>query len=83
MSVSENILKFIRENFIAGRTDTGLAPEDSLIESGVIDSTGVLELVMFLEETFSITVEDDELVPENLDSIDRIAAFLRRKGVEG
>jgi len=49
------------------------------LEEGIIDSTGILELVTFLEEEYSITVEDEELVPENLDSINNVTAFLERK----
>jgi len=57
----------------------GLADNDSFINKGVIDSTGVLELVMHLEETYRIQVKDNELVPENLDSIDNLVAFISRK----
>lgn len=53
----------------------------SLIETGVIDSTGVLELVAFLEQTFGVSVGDDEMLPENLDSIARVAAFVGRKRI--
>lgn len=72
---------FIRENFIAGRTDAALDPDTSLIESGIMDSTGVLELVEYLETTFAIKIADDELVPENLETIANIVRFLRSKGV--
>jgi len=49
------------------------------LDEGIIDSTGILELVNFLEEEFSISVDDEELVPENLDSIDNVASYLERK----
>jgi len=49
------------------------------MEKGIIDSTGMLELIMFLEETYNIKIEDDELVPDNLDSLRNIGAFLSRK----
>ena len=62
-----------------GRDPDELTDSGSLLEMNIIDSTGVLELVGFLEETFEITIEDDELVPENLDSINRIADFINRK----
>jgi acyl carrier protein len=58
---------------------TGLTDSASLLDLGVVDSTGVLEIMGFLESTFGVTVEDDEIVPENLDSIERIAAFVERK----
>jgi acyl carrier protein len=51
----------------------------SFLEEGIMDSTGVLELVMFVEETFHVTVEDEEIVPENFDSVSRLAAYIRRK----
>jgi acyl carrier protein len=79
--MSENktkIREFIVENFLFGNAD-GLKDDTSFLEEGIIDSTGVLELVTFLEETFSIQVEDEELIPENLDSIDNVSAFLERK----
>jgi acyl carrier protein len=75
------ITQFIRENFIAGRSDVIIDPDQSLIESGIMDSTGVLELVEFLESTYEIRVEDEELVPENLETISNILKFLQTKGV--
>jgi acyl carrier protein len=59
--------------------EKSLSDEDSLLENGIIDSTGVLELVAFVEEKFQISVEDEELVPENFDSIRKIASFIQRK----
>ncbi|HRZ28273.1 MAG TPA: acyl carrier protein [Spirochaetota bacterium] len=79
--VKQEIVKFIEENFVMGRKNITLDPEKSLIESGIMDSTGVLELVMFLEERFNIKIEDEELVPENLDTINNLVAFLQKKGV--
>ena len=71
--------QFIVENFLFGKEDAPLANTDSLLELGIIDSTGVLELVSFLEQKYGFTIQDDELVPENLDSIDRLVQFVRRK----
>lgn len=70
---------FIFESLVLGDRQRMPSPTDSLIESGVVDSTGVLELIEFLEEEFGITVEDSETVPENLDTIDRVVAFVLRK----
>lgn len=67
---------FVVENFLFGDQAHPLAGSDSLIENGIIDSTGVLELVAFLEERFAITMADAEIVPDNLDSLDRIGAFI-------
>lgn len=78
MQRQEIIRKFLYENFILDEKDP-LKDEDSLLEKGVIDSTGVLELVAFIEEKYGITVEDEELIPENLDSIRNIAEFIRQK----
>ncbi len=74
----EKIKTFVVENFLFGSED-GLKDETSFLDEGIIDSTGILELVTFIEEEFSITVEDEELVPENLDSINNVTAFLERK----
>ncbi len=81
LSVQDELINFIRENFIAGRSDAEIGFEDSLIDGGIIDSTGVLELVTFIEEKYGINVEDEELVPENLDSVKNLVAFLGQKGV--
>jgi acyl carrier protein len=58
-----------------------LEDSTSLLDHGIIDSTGVLEVIMFVETTFGVTVEDSEMLPENLDSIERIAAFVQRKKI--
>ena len=78
MDVSAVIRQFIVENFLFG-DDGNLKEETSFLESGIIDSTGILELVSFLEEKFEISVADEELVPENLDSIANVVAYLTRK----
>ncbi len=75
----DQIRNFIIENFLFGESDNGFQDTDSLLERGIIDSTGVLELVAFLEETYGIQVEDEELLPENLDSIGNICQYLTGK----
>ena len=72
------IKTFITENFLFGNAN-GLNDDTSFLEEGIIDSTGVLELVTYLEEEFSIKIEDEELIPENLDSINNITAYLEKK----
>ena len=74
----QRIRKFIIENFLFEEDDS-LKEDTSFLESGIIDSTGILELVMFIEETYGINVEDDEIVPENLDSISNVVAYVNRK----
>ncbi len=70
---------FIVENMFLG-SDTGFSDGDSLLEAGALDSTAAMELVAFLEKTFGIKVADDEIAPENLETVDRICAFIERKG---
>jgi len=77
-AIEQSLRKFIRENFLFG-ADTPLADGDSFLEMGIIDSTGVLELVDFLEREHGVQVADEELVPENLDSIRNLVTFLERK----
>ena len=78
-SIEQAIREFLATNFFLGDDPAGLAGSASLIEAGVIDSTGVLELVGFLEEHFEVRIQDEELVPENLDTIDNIVQFVTRK----
>jgi acyl carrier protein len=79
MDIRGEVRRFIIENFLFGEGGDALADEQSFLESGILDSTGVLELVEFVEGQFSIRVEDDELVPENLDSIERLTRFVELK----
>ena len=78
MEHKQAIREFIVENFLFGEAN-GLEEETSFLENGIIDSTGILELVTYLEETFGIEVEDEELVPENLDSIANVVEYLTTK----
>jgi acyl carrier protein len=74
----QKIRAFVIENYLFGE-EGKLGNDDSFLETGIIDSTGVLELVRFLEATFGIKVADEELIPDNLDSINKIVAFLQAK----
>jgi acyl carrier protein len=76
--IKDDVCAFITDRFLLGNAN-GLSSAQSLLDSGVMDSTGVMELVLFLEETYSVRVLDTELTPENLDSIDRIARFVSNK----
>jgi len=78
MEYKQAIREFIVENFLFGNAN-GLADDTSFLDEGIMDSTGALELVNFLEEEFAITVEDEELIPENLDSINNVESYLLRK----
>ena len=80
--MSENISKiraFIFDNFLFDSEGSDLKNDDSFLDQGIIDSTGVLELVEWLEDECGIEVDDEELVPENLDSVNNLAAFIERK----
>ena len=69
MSATASIRRYILENLLFTNDETQLRNDASFLEEGIVDSTGVLELVMFVEETFNIVVEDEEIVPENFDSV--------------
>lgn len=75
-AIKTNIRNFIVENFLFGDTSQVIEDTTSLIDNGYVDSTGVLELVMFLEQSFGIKVADSEIVPANLDSVGAIAAYV-------
>ena len=78
MDTKQRIRDFVTTNFFV-QDSAALTDSASLLDIGVVDSTGVLEIIGFLESTFGLTVEDDEIVPDNLDSIERIAGFVGRK----
>jgi acyl carrier protein len=71
--------EFITDNFLPSSGQDSFEDSDSFMETGIIDSTGVLELLEYIEEAFSIQVEDEEVVPDNMDSLDKLAAFIGRK----
>ncbi|HMG41040.1 MAG TPA: acyl carrier protein [Acidimicrobiales bacterium] len=76
--IAQRVRAFLVDTFLLG-DDDGFATDVSLLDSGIVDSTGVMEVVAFLEESFGIVVDDDELVADNLDSVERLAAFVARK----
>jgi acyl carrier protein len=78
MALNQQIRDFVTSNFYVADPKS-LEDRTSLLDQGIIDSTGVLEVIMFIESTFGVTVEDSEMLPENLDSIERIAAFVKGK----
>jgi acyl carrier protein len=77
--MEDEIRLFLADIFFLGDDPASIPASKSLIEGGIIDSTGVLELIGFLEEQYGIQIEDDELLPENLDSIEYIVHFVTRK----
>ncbi len=75
---AKSLRQFIIDNFLFG-ADTAFSDDDSLIGAGIIDSTGVLELIAHLEGEYAIALDDTELVPENLDSLSNLVRFIERK----
>ena len=83
VDIKTEIRNFIVENFLYGDDSGNLGAEDSFFEKGIVDSTGVLSIINFVEEHFNISVSDVEITPENFDSINRITAYTERKFREG
>jgi acyl carrier protein len=79
MSAEAQIRNYILENYLFTDDQSALDSGDSFLDKGILDSTGILEVIYFLEDEFSIKVEDSEMVPENLDSVNNIVAFIGRK----
>lgn len=75
----ERVRSFILENYLFTADPNALGLDDSLLEKGIVDSTGMLEVIFFIEEQLGVTVADEEMVPENLDSVNRIARFVENK----
>ena len=79
MSAAEKIREYILANYLFTDDPSALKDDDSFLEKGVLDSTGILEVIYFLEEEFTIKIADEEMVPENLDSVNNILSFIERK----
>lgn len=78
MDYAKEVRDFVVSNFLFGDADS-LKDDTSFLDSGIIDSTGMLEMIMFVENTCGVKIEPGEMVPENLDSINRVVQFVRRK----
>jgi len=75
----QKLRSYILENYLFTDDDSALNDEDSLLDLGIIDSTGIMELIVYLEQDFDIKVKDEEMIPENLDSVDNISAYISQK----
>lgn len=75
----EKLRRFILESYLFSDDPEMLDDSDSFLEKGILDSTGILELIFFLEEEFGVRLEEGEMIPENLDSVDRLLKFLNAK----
>lgn len=79
MSVAQGVRDYILQNFLFTDDQSAIADGDSFLTKGIVDSTGMLEIIYFLEDEYGIKIEDEEMVPENLDSVNNIVAFVARK----
>lgn len=77
--IAITVRDFLTENFFFGQGDGYFSDDDSFFEKGLVDSVGILTLVEFVRERYAITIEDEELLPENWDSVHRIATFVENK----
>jgi acyl carrier protein len=79
ITAETQIRRFILENFLYTSNEDKLRNNDSFLEEGIVDSTGILELLLFVEETFGIQVEDEEVLPDNFDSVERLTRYVQMK----
>lgn len=82
MEIREQIKNYIAETFLFSDDGFNMSDDISFLDEGIIDSMGVLELIMFVEETFRISVEDDDIKPENFDSVNKLYEYIHRKTLE-
>jgi acyl carrier protein len=79
VDIKAQIRRYVAQNFLFSDNGFELSDDASFLEEGIVDSTGVLELVLFVEDTYNIEVDDDEIVPDNFDSVGSLAAFIKRE----
>jgi acyl carrier protein len=79
MSIENKIREFVLKNYLFTTESSALASDASFMQGGIMDSTGIMELIMFLHDEFAVDVHDDEMIPENLDSVNNVVAFINRK----
>jgi len=79
VTLRASLRRYVLENHLFTDDENRLKDADSFLETGILDSTGIMELILFIEESQNLKVTDDEMVPENLDSIDNLVAYIERK----
>jgi acyl carrier protein len=79
MNTKEQIRRYLAQNFLFSDNGFQLSDDVSFLEEGIVDSTGVLELVMFVEDTFNVEVPDEEIIPDNFDSVNNLAVYIEGK----
>jgi acyl carrier protein len=78
-STRQKLRRYVLENFLFTADDSALADDDSFLEKGIVDSTGIMEVILFIEEEFGLSVADEEMTPDNLDSVDNLVVFVQKK----
>lgn len=78
-TISQRIRKFLSENYLFGYAENEFGDDDSFMELGVLDSTAILELIAFIEEDFDFNIDDTEIIPDNMDSINKLSHFVHLK----
>jgi len=78
-ALRDQIRDFILENYLFTSDPSALGLDDSLLGRGIVDSTGMLEIIFFIEEQLGVKVKDEEMVPDNLDGVNKIASFVSSK----
>jgi len=79
METNAKIREYIAKNLLFSDNGFAYDDDDSFLEEGIVDSLGIMELVMFVEETFKVTIEDHEITPDNFDSVNRLAQYIQSK----
>lgn len=79
MNIAKDVKSYILENYLFTEDESALANDDSFLEKGILDSTGILEVIFFIEDEYGFKVEDDEMIPDNLDSVERLVTFVKHK----
>jgi len=79
MDAKEQIRSYVTNNLLFNQNGYKLNDDTSFLDEGIVDSTGVVELVLFVEDNFGLTVEDSEIIPDNFDSVNRLAAYIQTK----
>lgn len=79
MSIQKTLKHYILKNFLFSDDESVLGEEDSLVRGGILDSTGIYELIVFVEEEFKLSIAPEEMIPDNFDTLTAIDAFIARK----
>lgn len=82
MSTLDILGKFMLEHIVAGFGRESFEPDEDLLDQGIIDSLGIMKLIVFIEDTFNLKIDDWEIVPENFQSLNSMASFVQLKGAE-